>query len=116
MSDLPPPGDQDSAVPVRRPVATGLVWLCPSALLIGELMVTGHVRPFTVLVSLAATFAVFSRRAWGRAAAALLALADALTHAVLVPADSRWLTLVGFDVAVVIAVIMSGKPESSSET
>lgn len=105
-----PEEEQGRTAPVRRVLATGLVWMCPTALLVAEVVVAGHVRPFTVLVSLAATLALLFRRPAGRVAAALLALADALAHAVLVPADSRWLAIIGFDLAVVIAVVLAGKP------
>lgn len=111
MTDPPrPAGEHSGDLSLRRSVTTGLVWLCPSALLVAEIVVAGHVRPLTVLVSLAAAFALLSRRPWGRVATALLALADALIHAVLVPADSRWLTLVGLDLVVVTAVVVSGRP------
>ncbi|TNC29129.1 hypothetical protein [Amycolatopsis alkalitolerans] len=106
---LRPGAERGGVAALRKYLATGLVWLCPTALLIAEVVLAGHVRPFTVLVSLAAAFALFSRSQGGRVAAALLALADALAHAVLVPADSRWLVLVGFDLAVVTAVALSGR-------
>ncbi|MTD55195.1 DUF7144 family membrane protein [Amycolatopsis pithecellobii] len=107
MTDLP---SQEGERSGRRSVATGLVWLCPTALLIAEVLLAGHVRPLTVVVSLAAAFALLTRRLWGRVATVVLALAGALSHATLVPADSRWLAIIALDLAVVAAVVLSGRP------